>query len=84
MLMCTTQVDEGIAIIEEHFGTLFALPASAEKGYLDVTVTVNTAGGHSSTPPDHTASKCYDSWTNWIFLTSLSWVPCRDYQDHRG
>lgn len=47
--------DEGIAGIEEHFGTLFAMPATAEKGYLDVTVTINMPGGHSSTPPDHTA-----------------------------
>ncbi|KAK0120222.1 hypothetical protein ONS95_011628 [Cadophora gregata] len=47
--------DEGIPGIEEHFGTEFALPTTAEKGYLDVVVTVDTAGGHSSTPPDHTA-----------------------------
>jgi Gly-Xaa carboxypeptidase len=49
--------DEGIAGIEEHFGTQFALPATAEKGYIDVSVTVDNAGGHSSTPPDHTASE---------------------------
>ncbi|ETI27772.1 hypothetical protein G647_00221 [Cladophialophora carrionii CBS 160.54] len=47
--------DEGIAGIEKRFGTDFALPATAEKGYVDVTVTVNVPGGHSSTPPDHTA-----------------------------
>ncbi|KIY00384.1 uncharacterized protein Z520_04069 [Fonsecaea multimorphosa CBS 102226] len=47
--------DEGIAGIENRFGTDFALPATAEKGYIDVTVTVNVPGGHSSTPPDHTA-----------------------------
>ncbi|PVH78384.1 Gly-Xaa carboxypeptidase [Cadophora sp. DSE1049] len=47
--------DEGIPGIEEHFATEFALPATAEKGYLDVAVTIDTAGGHSSTPPDHTA-----------------------------
>ncbi|RDW71624.1 hypothetical protein BP6252_08187 [Coleophoma cylindrospora] len=47
--------DEGIAGIENHFGTEFAMPATAEKGYVDVTITVNTKGGHSSTPPDHTA-----------------------------
>ncbi|KAG0647941.1 Carboxypeptidase [Hyphodiscus hymeniophilus] len=46
--------DEGIAGIEEHFGTEFALPATAEKGYLDVQITIDTTGGHSSTPPDHT------------------------------
>ncbi|KAH7346269.1 Gly-Xaa carboxypeptidase [Rhexocercosporidium sp. MPI-PUGE-AT-0058] len=47
--------DEGIPGIEKHFGTEFAMPAAAEKGYLDVVLTINTAGGHSSTPPDHTA-----------------------------
>ena len=51
------QFDEGIAGIENRFGTDFALPATAEKGYIDVTVTVNVPGGHSSTPPDHTASQ---------------------------
>lgn len=51
-----SKFDEGIAGIEEHFGTEFALPGVAEKGYIDVSVTIDTAGGHSSTPPDHTAS----------------------------
>lgn len=51
--------DEGIAGIESHFGIEMAMPATAEKGYIDVTVTVNTEGGHSSTPPDHTASKFF-------------------------
>jgi Gly-Xaa carboxypeptidase len=53
------QFDEGIAGIENRFGTDFALPATAEKGYIDVTVTVSVPGGHSSTPPDHTASQCF-------------------------
>lgn len=52
----TDQFDEGIPGIEEHFGTEFALPATAEKGYLDVVLTIDMAGGHSSTPPDSTAS----------------------------
>ncbi|KAK6382227.1 Gly-Xaa carboxypeptidase [Exophiala oligosperma] len=47
--------DEGIAGIEKRFGTDFALPATAEKGYVDVTIKVSVPGGHSSTPPDHTA-----------------------------
>ena len=51
------QFDEGIAGVEERFGTEFALPATAEKGYMDVRITLDTAGGHSSTPPDHTASE---------------------------
>jgi acetylornithine deacetylase/succinyl-diaminopimelate desuccinylase-like protein len=60
-ILCTdltvVKFDEGIAGIEEHFGTEFALPATAEKGYIDVEITLDTSGGHSSTPPDHTASK---------------------------
>jgi len=35
-------------------GTVFATPAVAEKGYLDVRVDVLTPGGHSSRPPKHT------------------------------
>ncbi|KEI40852.1 carbohydrate-binding module family 43 protein [Mixia osmundae IAM 14324] len=48
-------VDEG-----NGFATLsnqrrvFALPAIGEKGHLDVDITVNTLGGHSSVPPTHT------------------------------
>ena len=56
-MIVTFKFDEGIAGIEEHFGSEFAMPATAEKGYIDVSVTVDTAGGHSSTPPDHTASE---------------------------
>jgi Gly-Xaa carboxypeptidase len=53
----TWQFDEGFAGIAEHFGTEFALPATAEKGHIDVQMAIDTAGGHSSTPPDHTASR---------------------------
>lgn len=38
----------------ENFGTIFATPGIAEKGYLDVRVDVTSAGGHSSIPPKHT------------------------------
>jgi len=31
-----------------------ALPSVAEKGYLDVHLTVSSPGGHSSIPPVHT------------------------------
>ena len=47
-------VDEG-ATFEERWGTLFAKPGTAEKGYTDVFVTVRTPGGHSSVPFDHTS-----------------------------
>lgn len=42
-------VDEGGGM-GEVFGQMFALPAVAEKGYLDVELKVETPGGHSSVP----------------------------------
>lgn len=45
-------VDEGEGL-RDQWGTLFALPAVAEKGYLDVEVIVRMPGGHSSVPPKH-------------------------------
>jgi Gly-Xaa carboxypeptidase len=54
-------VDEGAQIIgrdtsaeEGGLGVTFAPPATAEKGYMDVRVVVNTPGGHSSEPPPRT------------------------------
>ena len=54
--------DDGIAVIvdegstfEESWGTLFAKPGTAEKGYMDVYITVRMPGGHSSVPPEHTS-----------------------------
>lgn len=47
-------VDEG-AGITDAWGSLFATPGVAEKGYTDVIVTVRMPGGHSSIPPDHTS-----------------------------
>ncbi|KAK4173360.1 putative carboxypeptidase [Triangularia setosa] len=47
-------VDEG-AGFEETWGTLFAKPGTAEKGYVDVKITVRMPGGHSSIPSDHTS-----------------------------
>lgn len=45
-------VDEGSGL-SKQWGTLFALPAVAEKGYIDVNVIVKMPGGHSSIPPKH-------------------------------
>lgn len=45
-------VDEGSSL-DKQWGTLFALPAVAEKGYIDVDVIVRMPGGHSSVPPQH-------------------------------
>ncbi|KAJ3011330.1 hypothetical protein HKX48_006902 [Thoreauomyces humboldtii] len=46
-------VDEGPGIVTQ-MGTTFANIGVSEKGYTDVTVTLSTAGGHSSIPPPHT------------------------------
>jgi Gly-Xaa carboxypeptidase len=45
-------VDEGFGIYKT-WGTNFALPAVAEKGYVDVDIIVRMPGGHSSIPPPH-------------------------------
>ncbi|GHJ90046.1 hypothetical protein NliqN6_6448 [Naganishia liquefaciens] len=46
-------VDEGSGL-QERYGQMIAEPATAEKGYLDVELSIATAGGHSSVPPPHT------------------------------
>jgi Gly-Xaa carboxypeptidase len=43
---------------------MIAIPGIAEKGYVDVRVSVSTPGGHSSVPPPHTVSRC-------VFLADL-------------
>jgi len=45
-------VDEGGGLASS-WGSLFALPGVAEKGYLDVEIIVRMPGGHSSIPPAH-------------------------------
>jgi Gly-Xaa carboxypeptidase len=45
-------LDEGMGIVP-LWGTTFAAPGVAEKGYIDVEVVVRMPGGHSSIPPDH-------------------------------
>ncbi|AAW41637.1 hypothetical protein CNBB1280 [Cryptococcus deneoformans B-3501A] len=47
-------IDEGSGTEDDYYGSAFALPAMGEKGYMDITITVGTAGGHSSVPPEHT------------------------------
>ncbi|KAG6374707.1 hypothetical protein JVT61DRAFT_4077 [Boletus reticuloceps] len=46
-------VDEGGGY-DDLGGTVFATPAVAEKGYMDIRMDVLTPGGHSSRPPKHT------------------------------
>lgn len=52
-------VDEGGAMIPLHYppvlDTALAGIGVAEKGYADIKVTVKAKGGHTSTPPDHSA-----------------------------
>ncbi|KZS94463.1 carboxypeptidase S [Sistotremastrum niveocremeum HHB9708] len=47
-------VDEGNGI-SEKYGALFAVPAVAEKGYINTKIEVKSPGGHSSIPPEHTS-----------------------------
>ncbi|OWZ50744.1 Gly-Xaa carboxypeptidase [Cryptococcus neoformans A2-102-5] len=47
-------IDEGTGTVDDYYGSAFALPAMGEKGYMDIIITVGTAGGHSSVPPEHT------------------------------
>ncbi|GAA5963110.1 hypothetical protein JCM3765_001773 [Sporobolomyces pararoseus] len=49
-------VDEGGLGLGEMFGIQnAAVPATGEKGYVDIKFTLETPGGHSSIPPDHTS-----------------------------
>ncbi|KAI0443599.1 peptidase family M20/M25/M40 [Xylaria telfairii] len=45
-------IDEGGGIASA-WGSTFALPGVAEKGYIDVEIIVRMPGGHSSIPPSH-------------------------------
>lgn len=41
-------------MLRQYYGAPFALVGMGEKGYLDLSIAVATAGGHSSVPPTHT------------------------------
>lgn len=47
-------IDEGAGVAPLGDNLYVASPINAEKGYVDVIVTVNGHGGHSSVPPEHT------------------------------
>ena len=48
-------VDEGTGFAEQ-FGSVFATPGIAERGFLNTHVKVTAPGGHSSVPPTHTVT----------------------------
>ncbi|KAM9931955.1 hypothetical protein OXX80_008400 [Metschnikowia pulcherrima] len=49
-------VDEGPGLMDDVMtGAVVALPATSEKGYVDIRVDLFMKGGHSSMPPDHGA-----------------------------
>lgn len=52
-------VDEGFTGISYEHGATVASLGMAEKGAVNVDITLNTLGGHSSVPPPHTGSRCY-------------------------
>lgn len=47
--------DEGGMGVSRLGEVAYALPATAEKGFMDVVLTLETNGGHSSRPPNRTA-----------------------------
>ncbi|WVQ78467.1 hypothetical protein IAT38_000553 [Cryptococcus sp. DSM 104549] len=46
-------IDEGSGTDDDFYGAPFAIPAMGEKGYMDIVISIGTAGGHSSIPPEH-------------------------------
>ncbi|WRT67354.1 uncharacterized protein IL334_004325 [Kwoniella shivajii] len=46
-------IDEGSGTLDDFYGAPFAIPGMGEKGYMDIVISVGTAGGHSSVPPVH-------------------------------
>jgi Gly-Xaa carboxypeptidase len=71
-------VDEG-AGFEEAWGTLFAKPGSAEKGSINVYVTVRSPGGHSSIPHDHTSIGIL---SELVYLLESTQYPTRLYEEN--
>ncbi|CED85268.1 carboxypeptidase s [Phaffia rhodozyma] len=48
-------VDEGFTGVDEAYGAKFASLGLAEKGSMNLVLEVDTPGGHSSVPPEHTS-----------------------------
>lgn len=48
-----------VGVYGDMGGSIFAVPGTTEKGYVDIRVTVSAPGGHSSVPPLHTVTYKY-------------------------
>lgn len=48
-------MDEGGVSLQNIQGATMAIVGTGEKGYLDVSISIQKKGGHSSVPPKHTA-----------------------------
>ncbi|SCU81719.1 LANO_0B03972g1_1 [Lachancea nothofagi CBS 11611] len=48
-------IDEGVVGVKEIENVMIAAPGTGEKGRFDLWIHLNTPGGHSSVPPDHTS-----------------------------
>lgn len=48
-------IDEGVVGVKEIENVMIAAPGTGEKGRLDLWFHLQTPGGHSSVPPDHTS-----------------------------
>ncbi|CUS24777.1 LAQU0S19e01398g1_1 [Lachancea quebecensis] len=48
-------IDEGVVGVKEIENVMIAAPGIGEKGRIDLWFHLNTPGGHSSVPPDHTS-----------------------------
>lgn len=49
-------IDEGTLLtLDEESGSIVAVAGTGEKGYVDIKLELQTPGGHSSVPPDHTS-----------------------------
>jgi Gly-Xaa carboxypeptidase len=68
--------DEGGMGVSALGDVAYALPAAAEKGFVDVILTIDMPGGHSSRPPKHTAigimSKLISALEDYPFEPSLA------------
>ena len=53
---------------QQLFGSVVALPAIVEKGYIDVHLSVASPGGHSSIPPKHTVRTVIPYSSNGLLI----------------